>query len=109
MDVVRLNKRYDRLWNKAERLIEAYLNDYLKAIKAKTDPPTAVPVREVYVAAQCLKRIYEGRQAALTGGRNELQSVGSNDPAEEVAQEISRRIQALSDLDGSDTDDEDPM
>ena len=109
MDATRLKKRYDRLWGKDERLMEAFLNDQLKAIRAKTDPPAAVPVREIYVAAQCLKRIHEGRLAAMTGGADELQSIGSNDPAEDAAQEISRRIRALCEQNGADADDDDQV
>jgi len=109
VDLARLNNRYDRLWRKAERLVETFLDKQLKAVRAKADPAAAAPLREVHVAVQCLKRIYEGRLAALTGGGNGLQSVGSNGATDVVAQELSRRIQALCERGGPDADDDDSM
>lgn len=95
MDITRLNKRYDRLWTKAERLVEAFLNEQLAAIKAQKSWPATIAMREIYITVQCLKRIHEGRHAALTGGNDDLQSLGSSDHAEAVAEEISRRIRGL--------------
>jgi len=170
MDLPALNDRYDRLWTKAERLVESFLDQQLAALEAVTpaitsvEPtiasadsnskgrapsrprrtrskpvtaqsdvrhppsairhppsevlpppaanlpsPTAAPLRDIYIAVQCLKRIHEGRQAILTGGTHDLQPLGSNDPAKTVAEEISRRIRALCEPGRPNGDDEDPV
>ena len=109
MDVARLSNRYDRLWSKAERLVEAFLNDQLAAIKAHKNEPTTIAMREIYIAVQCLKRIHEGRHGALAGGKDDLQSLGPSDHAEAVAQEISRRIRVLRERDRTNGNDENSL
>jgi len=164
LDLSALSDRYDRLWTKAERLVEAFLDGQIAALEAMVSEHTAaVPaatsagkdkcrgnkatgpsksrpgasarsaladrsethgciegkaspsqpsapafaaMREIYIAVQCLKRIHEGRQAALLGGTNAVQPFGSSDHAKAVAEEISRRIREMYELGNSNGNDE---
>jgi len=164
LELPALSDRYDRLWTKAERLVEAFLDAQIAALEAMAgERAAAVPVatsatkdrrrggqaaapsksrpgasarsaftdrgendgpadgkalpsqpsapafaamREIYIAVQCLKRIHEGRQAALIGATNAVQPFGSSDHAKAVAEEISRRIREMYELGNSNGNDE---
>jgi hypothetical protein len=140
-EFTRINKRFDALWRKAERLVETFLNRELAQLRAspkslRSSParpqhssptvmegssgagptsreavapePPDIPLREIFVAVQCLKRIQEGRRAVLMGGAD-VQSLGPSDSATVAAEEISQRIRAMQQPGGEDRDDEDSL
>lgn len=106
LDARQTNRRYERFWSKAKRLVDAFLKQQLAAVKA--GEPMA-PMREIYVAVQCLKRMYEGRNDVSTGGEDAVECQYPSETDRQAAEEVSRRLRALLEMDEEDGDDEESV
>ena len=109
MERLRLDRRFDRVWTQALRLVEKFLKFHLDTLKTGSGPPEPPPIRDIHVAVQCLKRIYDGRLAISLGEKDALESKGSDAPADAAAQEVSRRVRELLESADADSDDDDSL
>ena len=69
--LVKLGKQYNRIWREAERCIVSYLRKLRHSVVdeasgKKITTYSMENIRDFYYAITCLKRIQEGRQAALS-------------------------------------------
>jgi predicted DNA-binding protein len=96
-----LGGHLDRIWHKAERFIVAYLDSQIHSEKDETTGKTVKKytienIRDFYYAVNCLKRIQEGRQAALLleVKHSDEEQNGASD-LDVLQKEISRVLERL--------------
>ena len=94
-----LARQMERAWREAERIIVAYLKKHRHRVVDESSGRTVTSykienIRDFYYAVTCLKRIHEGRQAALTLEVKHGDDQENNGAALDVLQkEISRVLE----------------
>ena len=112
---VSLGRHYERIWKEVERFVVSYIRAYRRtSIDESTGKKVATleidNIRDFYYAVVCLRKIQEGRQAAVA--LEVKHSDGQHDSSTHLdmfQKEISRVLEQLQENGNNSTDAEDSV